>query len=331
MAVRPTEYNVVVKTTFILGAGFSADAHFPLVRDLKERVKHFVEAERHSRYRAHLRPRERCPRGRFYQGLHHTDPTGDLGFEELLLALAAERRSKQCGPCSITNWVLRIGAARLLWCITFFQFRVPVAYANFARRLSNEGGDWRIVTFNWDTLSERALQEVGAPWVYSLTAPAPSVPVIKPHGSINWSSYAQNSTLSAEYSGWRPIAPGSKLSYDSLDPLANPDFQEVHPKFRYCLFPGDPDHPDDHADLQLLWSEVKATIEQSARVVFIGYSLPSYDSYARNTLRELCASKKIEVYDPCEQTLATFQTEYPHATLERTKFRSSLYGAPPSA
>jgi hypothetical protein len=42
--------------TFVLGAGFSVLQQFPLVRGLKERVVHFLEAERHCRYETFLEP-----------------------------------------------------------------------------------------------------------------------------------------------------------------------------------------------------------------------------------------------------------------------------------
>ena len=41
--------------------------------------------------------------------------------------------------------------------------------------------------------------------------------------------------------GWKPIAPGSKFCYDALEPLSNPNEQEVNSDLRYMLFPGNRD------------------------------------------------------------------------------------------
>src|SRR6185369_10637516 len=107
-----------MKQAFVLGAGFSADHQFPLIRGLKERTIHFVEAERHSSYRSFLEPRDRFPKGLFY-----------AGFEELLLKLAeAKRLGNASGPASIVGKVMRIGAARLIWCMTYFIWKVETAY-----------------------------------------------------------------------------------------------------------------------------------------------------------------------------------------------------------
>jgi hypothetical protein len=313
--------------TFILGAGFSADHQFPLTWDLKERVIHFIEAERHSSYRSFIEPRERFPKSLFYEGLHHLEKDKSLGFEELLIAVAENKKQqKKCGPCSIVGKVMRIGAARLLWCMTYFIWQVEVAYANFATRLRENG--WNVITFNWDILVEKALTEVGASWAYSTSAASGTVAVIKPHGSINWSSFAQNANLSADYQDWKPIALGSTLSFDSAQPLANPDMQEINPNLRYCLFPGDPDHPEFHADLDRLWSEAESLLAQSDSVVFVGYSLPAYDGFARDLLRRACARKAIEVYDPSQTTLDKFASEFSGASLHLLRFGSSPYAGP---
>jgi hypothetical protein len=314
-----------VKKTFVLGAGFSADHQFPLVRGLKERVIHFAEAERHASYRSFLDPRDRFPKGLFYEGLYHLDPNGTVGFEELLIKLAENKKSgKKCGPCSIVGKVMRIGAARLLWSLTYSIWQMESAYTNFATRLAEN--HWNVITLNWDILGEKALAQVGASWAYSMTAGA-EVPVIKPHGSINWSSFAQNPNLSAEYPHWTPIAPGSTLSFDAASPLANPDMQEVNPDLRYCLYPGDPEHPEFHADVAKLWAEAQALLAKSDSVVFIGYSLPAYDGFARELLRRTCSGKAIEVYDPSQATLDAFAAEFPRAALHKLQFRSSPYAS----
>ena len=315
-----------VPTTFVLGAGFSAEDQFPLVRGLRERVIHFLEAERHSRYVTFLEPDEWFPQGQFYEGLANIDPAASLGFEELLIAAQTylKTASKE-DPAHVTDDVLRIGVARLLWCITFFIWRVGGCYQNFAARFRENKEQWRVVSFNWDILVERSLSEADVHWSYS--SATQGIPVIKPHGSINWSSFAQNKNLSNSYSGWAPTAPGSTLSFDATDPLKNPDLQEINSDLRYCLFPGDPDLPQTHSDLDLLWSDVEAVIARSDRIVFMGYSLPAYDTFAAQQLAHLCASKEVIVYDPSEEALKRFVTTLPTAYPEKLFFRSTPYAS----
>jgi hypothetical protein len=209
--------------------------------------------------------------------------------------------------------------------MTYFIWQMEVAYTNFATRLVENG--WNVITFNWDILVEKALAEIGAAWAYSTSAGRGTVAVIKPHGSINWSSFSQNPNLSAEYPDWLPIEPGSTLSFDSANPLANPDMQEINPRLRYCLYPGDPDHPEFHADLDKLWRDAESVLAGSEAVVFVGYSLPSYDSFTRGFLQRTCAGKLVEVYDPSQKTLDAFVGAFPRAALHKLQFRSSPYAA----
>lgn len=317
--------------TFILGAGFSAEQQFPLMKDLKDRVIHFLEAEQHYRYVDHIRPDGNFPKGQFYAGLEYIDPEGNLGFEELLIKLSHYRKlSQSYNPCYVTDQVLRIGVNRLFWCITYFIERLKGCYTNFAHDLKKNEGEWRIVSFNWDILVEKSLSDIGASWRYSLTPNDRSIPIIKPHGSINWNSFAHNANIVSKYSGWKSIGVDSTLSYDACRPLENSDLADQNDDYRYCLYPGDPDQPEAHADLERLWKDVHGAIQSAEKVIFIGYSLPEYDSYAGSTFRELCKNKAVDVYDPSPTTLERFQKAFPHAERKRLGFKDTPYALRPA-
>ena len=85
-------------------------------------------------------------------------------------------------------------------------------YVNFARRARDSCG---IISFNWDLVCETALNVVHSPWSYSVHSP---VPVLKPHGSINWSSHLQQG-LRPEVDRFMPISPGMKLSFIPESPF----------------------------------------------------------------------------------------------------------------
>jgi hypothetical protein len=52
--------------------------------------------------------------------------------------------------------------------------------------------------------------------------------------------------------------------------------------------------------------EVKRALQDCEGVVFIGYSLPEYDSYAAETFQRFTVGKEIEVYNPSAEQLGRF-------------------------
>jgi hypothetical protein len=313
------------QTTFILGAGFSAAAQFPLVRGLRELVIAFMQADRHAIYATFLQAGQGFEHGQFYEGLKLVDPDSQLGFEELLIALGQScAGATQDDPRHTTLRVLRIGCARLLW-QRQNAIQVSSSYENFAKRFFKpvEARNNAVVSFNWDLLIEKSLQEAGVPWQY--TASSHLISVLKPHGSINWSSYLEGGGR-CDYEGWRRIAPGSNLSFDVSQPLADPDVDEINPDSRYMLFPGDPELPGQNENLSLIWSELEAVLEKSEALVFIGYSLPEYDAYSRQTFQRFASGRHVEVYNPSREHLEHFRLMFgDHVQLFPQTFEESPY------
>lgn len=317
--------------TFILGAGFSVAQGLPLVRGLKERVVEFVRANPHPLDQACLEPGNGGHRrGQFYAGLDTVDPQGTLGFEEVLIALRKRlETANPDDPCYITRNVLQSGCARLLWSIHNSIRAVSPCYGNFATWLHRPGvgKPASVVSFNWDVLVETALTACHLLWSYSISQPG-DVPVLKPHGSINWSGYLRTGGV-CEYSGWERIAPGSQLSWDRSNPLVDPDQQEVNRDLRYMLFPGDPELPKHDPDLKLIWSDVERAIAEHEVLVFLGYSAPEYDSSAAEFFKRVAAQKRVEVYNPDKDHLSRFEAIFgPSAQLVPQTFEDSPYGRP---
>jgi hypothetical protein len=46
----------------------------------------------------------------------------------------------------------------------------------------------------------------------------------------------------------------------------------------------------------LIWAEAETTIRERDAVVFIGYSLPQYDTFSTRFFQSVTAGKQIEVY-----------------------------------
>ena len=292
-------------TVFVLGAGFSFEQGYPLARNMKENVLSFLCRERHVRYWEWMQPwNGGYEKGQFYAGLEMIERNDDLPFEELLLKLARRLKEGNGGPCHQTNEVLRIGARRRLWEIHNSVKKVNPAYRNFAGWLRSDWQRYGIISLNWDLQVERLLQEANVPWHYCPTAQG-RLTIIKPHGSINWNRYRQED-LNALYLAWEPVARGSKLSFDPQQPLSDPDESEILANLRYLIFPGDPDQPDSHEDLKLLWDDASSLIHRAEKIVFVGYSFPEYDCHSREVFADRCRGKKIVVINPSKRDLRKF-------------------------
>jgi hypothetical protein len=270
----------------------------PLARELRQRVLKFLDVDRHSSYAAHL---DRCfeyPEGQFWAGLRQIDPSNNLQFEELFTEFRRQRvTSKSLGPAYVAEYVLRIGCARLLWCLHGLNPFPEQAYRNFARKLASPDFCNTVISLNWDLVIETALTESGFPWTYSLSNTG-AIAILKPHGSINWNRYLREG-LKNDSGLWQPIGRGSRLSFPIETPLKNPDQQGINPDLLYALFPGDPDLPENDEDLRRIWGEIGKAVSESAKVVFIGYSLPNYDSFAANFFHEHIQGT-VEVYNPSD-------------------------------
>jgi hypothetical protein len=317
-----------ISRTFILGAGFSAGAGFPLVRNLKEQV--VQHAHSLSRCKAFFElGNGGFEKGQFYAGLEMVDPKGSLQFEEILIALSDHlKHANGCDPCHVTLDVLRDSCGQLLWKIQESVRKVPDCYENFAYWIGTHrspGPGSAIVSFNWDLLTERALAGSYLPWTYSDSRSA--ISILKPHGSINWNDYLSKG-LRTEYSGWQPIGPDSKLSYDASNPLSNPDRDDINPNLRYMIFPGDPESVE--VDAERIWRWASKAISEREGIVFIGYSLPEYDDFSLSFLKQHSVGKTIEVYNPLKEDLEKFRRLFgPAAVLELSKFEDSKYARRP--
>lgn len=296
---------------FVLGAGFSAYAGYPLMRGLRNAVLEHMRNDPDGRYFC-------CERWRdeFSAGLQAADlalpkvgKNPEYCFEELLLHL---REARAADPAAMTtDRILRCATGRYLWGRNSYAMKEE--YRNFVSHAKRAIG---LISFNWDILLESALWQAGTPWGYKLcNAP---LPVIKPHGSINWSSHIYRGTSGD--SMWHNLFPGSGLCWipprSSDDKSTVPDsaFQDPFPGWsnsdlNYMLFPGDPDSPEGTAgdaisekavsDRRALWEHACLLIGKSDEVVFLGYSLPGYDSYALKRLKNACKGKRVVIVNPC--------------------------------
>lgn len=223
------------------------------------------------------------PDGKFQAGLHRIDPSDNRGFEEWMTDLL--KAADEYPACVQTYHVLRHACAKLLWEKQIGIASLPDSYIHFARRVRRDLG---VVSFNWDLICERALEDAGVPWGYS--ASTTPIPVIKPHGSLNWTNHLQQADSGKMFSNPDdvvPIALNSTLSYIPARPFEDPLLECDSDDLRHVTFPGDlesvdpTERPRAAADQDRLWRETTELIAAGDRIVFIGYSLPRYDALAR--------------------------------------------------
>lgn len=314
--------------TFILGAGFSADAGFPLVRDLRKDVLSLIETEGHPSVKPHLTPYlHGYPEGQFYAGLRRIDPHNSMGFEEWTMALR-DRLSATYDqdPCYTVDRIVRDACGRLLWQKQRTLDRLPVAYENFASWFHEHhlyGQPNAIVSFNWELVVEKALTDAKVGWRY--TTQSPWVAILKSHGSINWSDHLDRG-LRAESAEWQRIAPDSPFCYIPSSPFTDPFESGVNQRLRKLILPGD---PEDEAGVSLIWAEAREAIRERDAVVFIGYSLPAYDSFSTRFFQQATAGKQIEVYARTPETLQHYRQMLGHiSTRDPVPFAQCPYARP---
>jgi hypothetical protein len=316
---------------YVLGAGFSCHAGIALASELRSLVFDWIERnrERDSRIGPHLRPSGSWPEfpdGKFHAGLAVVDK--DQGFEELLISLQATEESH---PVTVqTARVLRRACVRLIW-ERQRSCRLSEAYLNFAARLRHSKA---VISFNWDLVCERSLQEAGVTWSYD---PGRALSVIKPHGSINWVNHLQgrDGRRIANPPGLLSIGDGLTISWEPSQPFDDPLLKYDSDNLRQVLFPGDPELPSTEEgtarqDALRLWRAAETAISSARRIVFIGYSLPEYDHYSRKTFERVCQGKEIVVCNPDEAVIRHFQTAFPTATIvpEAIRFEESRWVMP---
>lgn len=182
-----------------------------------------------------------------------------------------------------------------------------------------------VVSFNWDVLLELALQRAGREYTYLPTErSAGAIPLLKPHGSINWFALLDRELLLlADDSNLACF--GDDLSHYLLylkDPLAQIEFGESSPFLQSALArvptivlpaaskplavggaPRDGWVEGGHVRaIQATWNAFKIGLDQARDLVVIGYSLPGTDAASIELLKHFAGdgltSKRLVLVDP---------------------------------
>lgn len=206
----------------------------------------------------------------------------DINVEEVFTFLS-ERISSPATSGSLKSYLQEIWPALIRSVArTFKKFpantKTRATYHKFENQYLRSHD--AVISFNYDTVFEDSIKRE---WHYSAIHTPAGLPIIKPHGSINWER-KDNSII---------------LSTDSQSPII---VAPSHLKFTAFAGPENPaGYLNQHRLLDKIWSSMEKQIIQSKALVFIGYSFPEADLYFSSVLRtalSISSSKQIVIVNP---------------------------------
>jgi hypothetical protein len=98
------------------------------------------------------------------------------------------------------------------------------------------------------------------------------------------------------------------------------------------IYPGDPDLPTEDGDLRRIWDQVDRGLSERESLVFIGYSMPDYDSFAAGCFSRFANKRAIEVYTPSSEHIQRYRGLFgDSAACRQLTFESCRYGMVPGS
>jgi hypothetical protein len=331
MAEQKSKYRVLV-----LGAGFSRAAGLPLASELwieilershalTERASKFNDdLEDYLHYRKHADGIELAR-----QEVNFEDFMQFLDIEHYLGLRGSDTWSDDGNEGTIvTKWLIGKILAEQMSKIT----ELPKLYLDFAKQLQPHDV---VITFNYDTLLERALEQVGKPYrlfpyryksINEMSGTVDNdkdeVLILKVHGSIDWfdrskfearEEYRKQHNYPAatdiifsneRYFGVKRIVDGPRFPDDPMKSLYRISNLEEAYDEKY-LFSVTPKMLAPSASKILymralgdFWRGFRSIGTHNFGVAIIGFSLPSQDNYARQIIYTLI--RNYQHYDPGE-------------------------------
>jgi hypothetical protein len=278
--------------TFVLGAGASWHAGYPLISGFWEKLKGFVETNY---------PIDHEERILIQQAEAFGDPQD---FEALLSNIDEVARAPRTDHCVETRVIasdLRHQLRRIV-CNYFDSLRRnrAEAYAVLASKLLPLD---TIVTFNYDVSLDRELRgagkwdiETGYGFRVGLSSDESPVRLLKLHGSTNWTGAVfggSGSSGAHEFSslGSRPAIAPSELQFLGYDNLSDPQYA-AGPHVSALIMPTQQKQFHETTSFgcewqgfwKILWDSARNALQRSHEVFIIGYRLSPTDHDARDLL-----------------------------------------------
>lgn len=215
----------------------------------------------------------------------------------------------------------------------------PYPYGLFATLLDKIKGDPKynisLITFNYDISLDYALNLLCLPYGYSLDGDYPTIPLLKPHGSLNWAICDKCGRIShitfAEYGqryfnsyqlnehmrkmGREPqigknmhlemfnLLNKHECPYCRVESLSKPIFCKEEP------FIIAPVKSKNYEKLQTIHNKVEEEIISADYIYIIGYSFPESDNYIRRYIENAERYERMILINPDGKSLGN-QFEY---------------------
>lgn len=291
--------NLNKMNTYVLGAGASRHAGYPLTRELFPRLAEWVKGTKFavSDYEWAVDK---------IVELHGSQ----ADFETVLAELDAPQpraAAIRLEPSELPYVRSSLKSAVREFFDRLAERSVPSAYKDFANR--KVGADDLIVTFNYDTLLERELKkankwEVGSGYGFEICpdrTPTSPIRVLKLHGSMNWwdlifGGATKGLGQASSVYGQRPALLPKDFEFLGYDDLCDPIFPQsekfsgspclIMPLRRKKFYLQTSFGKEREPFWNNLWDQARAAVHTSKAVFILGYSMPDADERARHLLVE---------------------------------------------
>ena len=293
---------------FILGAGFSQPAGLPLGIELLEKVRNQLgpmgSLERDIQDWKRIYPKEELDLERVLAFSHRKHYLGLEGFD---VTFAHGSKTIAFAREAIQQILIRETPVD-----------TPALYRNFAKELTPYD---TVLTFNYDTLLEQALDDIGKPytftpewWLKNADTEQKYVDILKVHGSVDWYDrdyYELRRTWDREggtsFSEKDPIF-GSEANVPceglAKGPVEKPYGRQIlsrayrvlrhkdyYPLQDYqvvpFILPLAHDKLLGYSPIVDLWHSFHQAMWEVTNIVLIGYSMPAHDTYAYEAISDL--------------------------------------------
>jgi hypothetical protein len=333
-------------TTYVLGAGASRNAGYPLANTMASEVLEWMKSPKHdpSSYAA------RYPAtARFIEELFGTP--GNI--EDLISAIQKLIQDYEHGtPEQRTTRTIvanEYGVFQTAVRAWFAEIQQGPAlqsqvYRDFAKSVISNGDC--IITFNYDVSLERELKlagkfEVGDGYGFLIDnlPTGSSTRVLKLHGSTNWLALLFGGITSGPVAfspgntlGSRPVIPKNELTFMGYTGASDPKFGKGGAALPVMIFPArsknfyfSANTGVEYADFwNDLWRQAAIALGASTRVVICGYSLLAVDDRARSLLLQ-SPPKNVEIVIASGNDTDRIATEYQNAGYAKAKAAEDVW------
>jgi hypothetical protein len=281
-------------TTYVLGAGASRDAGYPLATTMASGLFQWMKCTTHDpdSYAARYPATARFLEESFSPGGNIEDLV--TAIHELIDKNENGTREQRAKRTLVANEYGVLKNAVRAW-FEEIQHGVALAssaYRDFARAIVAPGDC--VITFNYDVSLDRELKlaekfEVGNGYGFLIDGlPASETKVLKLHGSTSWLALLFRGMTSGPFNfqpgktlGARPVIGRNELSFLGYTDAVDPKFGEGGAAMPVMIFPARSKDfyfaastGREYAGFwDDLWSQAKAALQSAARVVVCGYSL----------------------------------------------------------